>query len=398
MPRAQLYDESDALVATLHDQRIELGDEIFTYNQETGDGGSFERLWHLQGKSVSREYRSYYSTAHERGKTMTKINSRTLGRSGIEVSPMGMGCWAIGGPFWSGETPHGWGEVDDEESIRAIHSAIDAGITLFDTANVYGAGHSERVLGRAFAGIRSQVVIATKFNAVFDENTRQVMGSDKSPAGIRAACDASLNRLGTDYIDLYQFHDNGFPAQDADPVRETLEALVEEGKIRAYGWSTDFPDRVEVFAQGPKCAAVQLQLNVLEDNPSIIALCERYNLAALNRGPLAMGLLTDKYNAETKPAADDVRGVKSPEWMKYFKEGKPNADWLKKRDAVRDILTSHGRTVAQGALAWLWARSEKTLPIPGFRTEAQVTENAGAMEFGALTPQQMEEINHLLDR
>jgi aryl-alcohol dehydrogenase-like predicted oxidoreductase len=329
---------------------------------------------------------------------MSKIDLRKLGRSGIAVSPMGLGCWAIGGPFWAGETPLGWGEVDDEESIRAIHAALDLGITLFDTANVYGAGHSERVLGRAFAGIRSRVVIGTKFNAVFNETTLQVTGSDSSPAGIRAACDASLRRLNTDYIDLYQFHDNDFPSDKAEPVRETLEMLVKEGKIRAYGWSTDYPERVEVFARGPKCAAVQLQLNVFDDNPAVITLCERYDLAALNRGPLAMGLLTDKYTAETKLSADDVRGAKSPEWMKYFKDGKPNPAWLSRRDAVREILTSNGRTVAQGALAWLWARSQKTLPIPGFRTVAQVKENVGAMQFGPLTTNQMSEIDKLLDR
>ncbi len=329
---------------------------------------------------------------------MTKINSRTLGRSGIEVSPMGLGCWAIGGPFWAGETPQGWGEVDDEESIRAIHAALDLGITLFDTANVYGAGHSERVLARAFAGIRSRVVIATKFNAVFDETTRQVTGSDTSQAGIRAACDDSLRRLNTDYIDLYQFHDNDFPPDKAESVRETLERLVEEGKIRSYGWSTDYPDRVEVFAQGPKCAAIQLQLNVMDNNSAVIALCEKYDLAALNRGPLAMGLLTDKYSAETKLAVDDVRGKKSPEWMKYFKDGKPNPEWLSKREAVRQILTSNGRSVAQGALAWLWARSQKTLPIPGFRTVKQVDENARAMQFGPLTPEQMRQIDGLLGR
>ena len=329
---------------------------------------------------------------------MSKVNSRKLGRSGIEVSPMGLGCWAIGGPFWSGETPLGWGDVDDDESIRAIHAALDVGITLFDTANVYGAGHSEQVLGRAFAGIRSRVIIATKFNAVFDDTTRQVTGSDTSAAGIRAACEASLRRLNTDYIDLYQFHDNDYPAKEAEPVRETLEMLVKEGKIRAYGWSTDYPERLEVFAMGSKCAAVQLQLNVLDDNPAILSLCEKYDLAALNRGPLAMGLLTDKYTAETRPSVDDVRGVKSPEWMKYFKDGKPNAEWLSQRNAVREILTSNGRSLAQGALAWLWARSQKTLPIPGFRTVAQVRENAAAMQFGPLTTEQMQEIDRLLGR
>jgi aryl-alcohol dehydrogenase-like predicted oxidoreductase len=326
---------------------------------------------------------------------MNKITSRKMGRSGIEVSPMGLGCWAIGGPFWEGETPQGWGEVDDDESIRAIHTGLDLGITLFDTANVYGAGHSERVLGRAFTGIRSRVVIATKFNAVFDETTRQVIGSDTSPEGIRAACENSLRRLNTDYIDLYQFHDNGYPPEKALPVRETLEKLVEEGKIRAYGWSTDFPERVEIFAQGRNCSAIQLQLNVLDNNSEVIALCEKYDLAALNRGPLAMGLLTDKYSANTSLTGDDVRGKKSPEWMKYFKNGQPNKEWLSKRDAVRQILTSNGRSVAQ---AWLWARSQKTLPIPGFRTVAQVKENAGAMQFGPLTTEQMQEIDWILER
>src|SRR5258706_1163036 len=323
---------------------------------------------------------------------------RIVGRSGIEVSALGMGCWAIGGPYWNGGNAVGWGEVDDEESIRAIHKALDLGVNLFDTANVYGTGHSEQVLARGLKGRRAQVVIATKLNAVFDETTQQVTGSDSTPEGIRKACDDSLRRLNTDYIDLYQFHDNGYPADKAAPVRDTLEALVKEGKIRAYGWSTDFPERAQVFAQGPKCSAVQLQLNVLDDNPAMIALCEKENLAALNRGPLAMGLLTNKYTLEVKIPADDVRGEKSPDWMKYFRGGKPNQEWVANRDAVREILTSNGRTIAQGGLTWLSARSEKTLPIPGFRTVKQVEENAGAMKFGPLAKEQMSEINALLDR
>ena len=324
--------------------------------------------------------------------------TRKLGRSGIVISPLGMGCWAIGGPFWDGETPLGWGQVDDEESVRAIQRALELGVTFFDTANVYGAGHSERVLARALKGKRQQVVIATKFNAVFDETTCQVTGSDSTPDGIRKACENSLLRLNTEYIDLYQFHDNGFPAEKAVPVRETLEALVKDGKIRAYGWSTDFPDRAEVFAQGPKCASIQLQLNVLDDNPAVVALCEKYDLAAINRGPLAMGLLTGKYSASTQTGVDDVRGEKSPEWMKYFKGGRPSPEFLAKRDAIREVLTSGGRTLAQGALAWLWGRSEKTVPIPGFRTVKQVEENSAAMQFGPLKMEQMAEISKILGR
>jgi aryl-alcohol dehydrogenase-like predicted oxidoreductase len=324
--------------------------------------------------------------------------TRKLGRSGIEISALGMGCWAIGGPFWSEGTPLGWGEVDDNESLRAIQRALDLGITFFDTANVYGTGHSERILGKAFAGKRQDVVIATKFNAIFDEERREVTGASCTSEDIRKACEDSLRRLNTDYIDLYQFHDNGYPAEQAEPVRETLEKLVKEGKIRFYGWSTDFPDRAEVFAQGEHCVAIQLQLNVLDDNPPLVELCEKYNLAAINRGPLAMGLLSGKYTASSQPSKDDVRGEKSPEWMQYFKDGKPAPDFLGKINVLREILMSDGRTLAQGALAWLWARSEQTIPIPGFRTVAQVEENCGALEYGPLADEQMEEIQTFLNR
>jgi len=331
-------------------------------------------------------------------KIMTAKLTRTLGRSGLEISALGLGCWAIGGPFWAGEMPLGWGEVDDNESIRAIHAALEMGVTFFDTANVYGAGHSEVVLGRALAGRREQAVIATKFNAVFDETTRQVTGSDTTPAGIRQACEASLRRLGTDYIDLYQFHENGFPPEKAGPVRDTLEALVSEEKICAYGWSTDFPRSAEFFARGEHCTAIQVELNVLDDNAGILAICEKENLAAINRGPLAMGLLTGKYVGGVKPSSDDVRGEKSPGWMKYFKNGQPSPEYAQRINIVREILTSDGRTLGQGALAWLWARSPRTIPIPGFRTVKQVEENARAMEFGPLTPEQFSEIERILGR
>ncbi len=323
---------------------------------------------------------------------------RLLGRSGIRVSALGMGCWAIGGPLWNGSEPLGWGAVDDNESTRAIHCALDHDVTFFDTANNYGAGHSERVLGKALAGRRSDVVVATKFFNLFNEETRQVTGSSAEPASIRSACEDSLRRLNIDFIDLYQFHDNGHPADKAAPVRDTLEELVHEGKIRAYGWSTDFPERAQVFAEGPNCTAIQLQLNVLEDNAPMLALCEKYNLAAINRGPLAMGLLTGKYTALTSPAADDVRGERSPAWLQYFKDGKPNPDFLSKVQAVREILTQDGRTLSQGALAWLWARSESTIPIPGFRTVAQVEENTRALELGPLPKDQFTEIERIMGR
>jgi aryl-alcohol dehydrogenase-like predicted oxidoreductase len=329
---------------------------------------------------------------------MEALFTRHLGRSGIQVSAMGLGCWAIGGPFWAGETPVGWGEVDDQESIRAIHRALDLGVTFFDTADVYGTGHSERVLARALAGKRDKAVIATKFGNKFDEASRQMTGSDASPGYIRKACEASLQRLNTEFIDLYQLHLNDYAPERGEEVRDTLEELVRAGKIRAFGWSTDFIDRARIFAVGPHCTAIQHQMNVLDDAPAMVALCEELQLASINRGPLAMGLLTGKYHAHTSVSVDDVRGSKSPDWMKYFKDGKPNVEWLKKLDAIRQILTSSGRSLSQGALAWIWGRTPQTIPIPGFRTVAQVEENCAAMQFGPLSADQMKEINTLLGR
>ena len=321
---------------------------------------------------------------------------RVMGRSGIEANAIGMGCWAIGGVFFRGDTPAGWGEVDDRESEAAIAAAIDHGITLFDTANVYGAGHSERVLGSALAGKRERVIIATKFWSTFDEETKQITGAGASPEDIRSACDASLRRLGTDYIDLYQFHSGGYPIDGVAEVIETLESLVEEGKIRYYGWSTDDTTRARAFAEGAHCTAVQFQLNVLSDNAPMISTCDELNLAGLNRGPLAMGLLTGKYTKDSTLADNDVRGPNAPEWMRYFEEGRPSQQFLNRLESVREILTSNGRTLAQGALAWLLARSGRTFPIPGIRTVKQATENAGALEKGPLTEKQMNEIAELL--
>ncbi|MFJ8590247.1 aldo/keto reductase [Streptomyces sp. NPDC093598] len=325
--------------------------------------------------------------------------TRPLGRSGIEVSALGFGCWAIGGEWQAADgQPLGWGTVDDEESVRAVRRALDLGVTFFDTADTYGAGHSERVLGRALGKRRADAVVATKWGNVFDEGTRTLIGSDDSPAHLRRALTASLRRLGTDYVDLYQFH-----LSDADPeraalLRETCEELVREGLIRAYAWSTDDPARAAVFAEGPHCAAVQHALNVLQDAPAMLRLCEEAGLASINRSPLAMGLLTGKRRDRQPLEAGDIRS-RPPAWLQGFGDGSgADPEWLARVDALREVLTSEGRTLAQGALAWLWARSPRTVPIPGFRSVAQAEENAGALEKGALTGAQLAEVDRLLGR
>jgi aryl-alcohol dehydrogenase-like predicted oxidoreductase len=324
--------------------------------------------------------------------TTTTTMTRTLGRSGIEVSALGLGCWAIGGVWQFLDIQAGWGEVDDAESIRAIQYALDNGVNFFDTAANYGAGHSERLLGQALSGRRDQAVIATKFGFNVNETAKHVTHSEGDLSQyVRAECEASLRRLNTDYIDLYQFHVWDYPAEQARAIVDVLESLVQEGKIRGYAWSTDDVARAQVFAEGEHCIAVQHDLNVVKDAPEMLALCERLNLASVNRSPLARGALTGKYTKDTVFAQNDVR----------------NDDWsretfliptVEKLDAIREILTSGGRTLAQGALAWIWGRSEKTIPIPGFKTVAQAADNAGAMAFGPLTPEQMAEIDTLVGR
>jgi aryl-alcohol dehydrogenase-like predicted oxidoreductase len=303
-----------------------------------------------------------------------------------------MGCWAIGGPFTrTGGLPMGWGDVDDAESIRAIHAAIDRGVTLFDTANNYGAGHSERVLGQALAGRRDKVRIATKFGSVFDEETRQHFDVDNEidEAFIRDALEGSLRRLNTDYIDLYQLHDGSYPVEKAPAVRETLETLVREGKIGAYGWSTDHPDRAEVFAPGAHCVSIQFSLNLFRRNPDMLALCDRHGLAAINKHPLASGFLTGKFKADTTFPENDLRHGLD------LSEGR-GALRLRQIDAIRDILTAGGRTPAQGALGWLWAVSDRTIPIPGFKSVKQVEDNAGALAHGPLSAAQVAELETIL--
>ena len=323
--------------------------------------------------------------------------NRTLGRSGIQVSALGFGCWAIGGEWQNTEgQPLGWGKVDDDESVRAIRRALDLGVTFFDTADTYGAGHSERILGRALGKRRADVVVATKWGNVFDEETRTLTGRDDSPAHARRALTASLKRLETDYVDLYQLHISDADPERAAELRDLCEEFVREGLIRAYAWSTDDPARAAVFAEGEHCAAVQHAANVLQDAPEMFALCEKLGLASINRSPLAMGLLAGRRQGALE--AGDIRS-KPPAWLEGFSEGSgADSDWVARIDALREILTSGGRTVAQGALAWLWARSPRTVPIPGFRSVAQAEQNAGAIAKGPLTDRQLAEVDRILGR
>jgi aryl-alcohol dehydrogenase-like predicted oxidoreductase len=315
--------------------------------------------------------------------------TRPLGHSGMTVSALGLGCGEMGGPFWRDDTLLGGGKLSDDEAARAVQRALDLGITLFDTSDLYGCGDSERLLGQALAGKRSQVIIATKFGHVYDPATRYVIGTNASPDYVRSACEASLRRLNIDVIDLYQLHAGNYDMVEAEDTVAALEGLVAAGKIRAYGWSTDSSERAALFARGAHCAGIQQRLNIVEGNRDILALCERLNLASIARSPLARGLLTGKFTQASTLPADDARHS----WN--LKDGE-QALQLQRLEQVREVLTSDGRTLAQAALGWLWALSPQTIPIPAFKAVTQVEDNAGALLRGPLSPKQMAEIDRLL--
>jgi len=315
------------------------------------------------------------------------MEKRLLGKSRISVNPLGLGCMRISQPCkWLDGGTWGFGGPDEGESIRFLHKAVDMGVELFDTANAYGAGQNEETLGKAFSDRRDKVIIATKFGHRIDEFTRTLMLTQKTknpdyyhrantvPALIHWSCEQSLRRLKTDYIDLFLCHIG--IAENGEEMLGVLENLVSEGKIRSYGWSTDLADRAEIFSKGEHCAAIELQLNVLENKNEALPVCEDNKLAALIRSPLGGGLLSKN----VQDVADNEKSV----------------DKIIKLDALRDVLTSEGRTVVQGALGWLWAKSRVAVPIPGFRTMEQLEGLIGALDYSPLRKEQLIEIDNII--
>lgn len=328
----------------------------------------------------------------------------TLGRSGLQVSALGVGCMEIGGPMVDLEQLHAqaggsgrfWlGAVEDDTSISSLRTALDAGVNFFDTAPAYGAGHSERVLAAAFAGRRGEVVIATKFGKLVDESARAFGRYEDGAtlvANIRPECEASLKRLGTDYIDLYQYHQLGFDLLErADQVIEILERLVEEGKVRWYGWSTDNPESVRTFSDAPHFISVQLGLNMVQDQRALVMLCRERGLGVIARGAFAMGFLTGKYNSTnigTLLAPDDFRMREKDTFLAMTRH----------LDGLNALAQREGRTLAHLALGWIWGKYPGTIAIPGFRTSQQMGDNLAAFAKGPLSKSLVSEIDAILEK
>ncbi len=325
--------------------------------------------------------------------------TRMLGGSGIKVSAIGMGCWPIGGNFTFRGKVDGYGSVDDRESKLAILRALELGCNFFDTSDVYGTGHSEELLGEALKGRRNNAVLATKFGYLFDPVKREASGAyDVSEAYVIKACEASLKRLQTDYIDLYQIHVGELKEEELQSAIAALDRLKAERKIREYGWSTGNSALAGMFVRQSNGVSFQFGYNLFKNSgeeQDIIKLCEKSDYAGIANSPLAMGFLSGRFNADSKIGPDDVRGS-GFDWVPYFIDGKPKKDFLTKLEAIREILTSGGRSLVQGAIAWVWAQSDCLIPIAGFKSVKQAEENVSAMRFGPLAQDQVGRIASIL--
>jgi aryl-alcohol dehydrogenase-like predicted oxidoreductase len=260
------------------------------------------------------------------------------------------------------------------EAVQQIRAAIDLGVTFYDTADNYGQGLIERILGEALQGRRDGIVVATKFGE--DPIPEQEDPWSLDVGIVQRACEASLSRLKVECIDLYLLHRRDYPLERASEVMEALEGLVDAGKIRYYGWSTDDVERARLFASGEHCIAIEHRLNVFNDNAAMLDLCQDQDLASLNRVPLLMGVLTGRWSQETKLDKSDPRA----QWFEHEEFRKV----LACAQQIAPCLTTDGRSYVQGALGWIWARSPFTIPLPGFRSMEQLQELVEARQFGPL--------------
>ena len=315
---------------------------------------------------------------------------------GQDISPLGMGCWPIGGAMYAGTQSLGYTGASDDASMRTIHAALDCGIQLFDTAAAYGAGHSERLLGQALYK-RPEALIVTKIGIGIDEASRQISFDPFSADRVAPAVDGCLRRLNRDRIDIVLLHLNDLPIPEATELFDALDQAQASGKIRAYGWSTDYSASVAAMTSRPNFKAAEFAMNVFVDAPRMQKTVQDHNVYALIRSPLAMGLLGGKYDATRTLPSDDIR-ASGEAWMEYFQNGQANPDLMKTLNAVRDLLMSDGRTLVQGALGWLWAKAATHIPIPGARTPAQIEGLAAALSKGALPQSVMADIENLVPR
>jgi aryl-alcohol dehydrogenase-like predicted oxidoreductase len=313
------------------------------------------------------------------------VQTRQLGNSDLQITPIGFGAWAIGGSGWE----YGWGTQDDADSLASIHRALELGINWIDTAAVYGTGHSEEVVAQALKSYQGKKpYIFSKCTLVWDAN--RTVRPEHSSASIRKECEDSLRRLQISTIDLYQMH---WPPPDNGPGLEeawqTMAALQKEGKIRWIGVSNFNVQQLEraekiapVTSNQPPYSLIRRQIE-----SAILPHCEKHNIGTISYSPMASGLLTGAMTHERAGAlpADDFRS-RNPE----FKEPRLSRN-IALVERLRQVGQRHGKTPGEVAIAWTLRHKAITGVIVGARSSKQIEGIAGAADL-YLTPQEVTEI------
>ena len=293
------------------------------------------------------------------------MDHRTLGRDGLDVSALGLGCMGMS---------EFYGPTDDEQSIKTIHRALSIGINFLDTADMYGVGKNEQLVGTVIADRRDDVVVATKFGVVREEG--KPMRVDSSPEYARRACEASLRRLGIDHIDLYYMH-----RRNPDvPIEETvggMAELVDEGKVRHIGLSEVSADTLRAACAVHPITALQSEWSLWTRGieAEIVPAARELGVGIVAYSPIGRGFLTGAYSSPDKLSADDFR-----RYTPRFQGDNLEAN-LKLVERVRDIADDVGCTPVQLALAWLLHQGDDVVPIPGTKRVKYLEENAEAAEI-----------------
>ena len=316
------------------------------------------------------------------------MQTRTLGGTHREVGVIGLGCWQLGAD---------WGEVSEDDALAVLSAALEAGVTLLDTADVYGDGRSERLVGQVLRD-RPDLTVATKIGRRADPLVPQAFTLD----ALRAWTDRSRTNLGVETLDLVQLHCPPTPVYDDDRVFDALDTLVAEGRIAAYGVSVETCDEALRAIARPGVASVQIILNVLRRKPleRVLPAAQAAGIAIIARVPLASGLLSGKYDESTTFAADDHRSYNRAGEAFDVGETFSGVPYDVGVAAAREVaaLTPAGATTAQLALRWIIDQPGVTAVIPGARNAAQARANAAAASLPPLDDTLLERLRAVYDR
>jgi aryl-alcohol dehydrogenase-like predicted oxidoreductase len=317
------------------------------------------------------------------------MNYRTLGQTGLKVSEISFGAWAIGGTSEAAGTQWGWGETPEADAIAAIGRARELGVNFFDTADVYGNGRSEEILGKALSSAWDKVYVASKVGNVVRNGEGM---KDWSREHIVRSCEASLKRLRKDVIDLYQLHNPDVNDIKKGDWPETLEHLQKQGKIRWYGVSVFLPEEGMAVLERGKGQVLQLAYNALrlEMEDKVLPLAQKRNVGVIARVPLYYGILAGKFKADTKFSKDDHRSHTLP--PETMRELVPRAERLRK---LAGLAAGDSAAFGKWSLKFILANPAVSTVIPGARNPQQAEKNSSASDGAPLPEDQVEAVRKL---